>query len=611
MTPPCTRAFYARRVGKRGLKRLPVTIFVAVCAVVIGAALSGVAVPVPGLELAHAGHWLASPSLNLVLFVNGSAKSIDAQVPVAGLEPGTQVVQGETSGYVIGKSDIVEFGKSDLSVVQSVPAPSGERPALVEASGGPYLVYREAGRVVRLGGGFASMPAGGRLGDPVATPDGTLFLYRPDEGLLCRLPKSADTITCSDHLPAGHAGALSVVGDRAVFLDTTAGALRQVSGDKPGEPVKMGVDLTAAAKVSPADADGRIAVFEPGNRQLYFLDAAAAIAGREPGPPARATLPDGAYSTPTASASTVVLLDLAGKTVRTYAPDGTERQVTPIPPETGTPQLTRGDDKRVYVDGGEGKHVVIVDPDGAVSNLPVAGAKPPTAPQTKQPPPPPPPATTGRPEVGPPVPLPKPIPASPPGIPAQLAARVQGADAQVTWNAAAPNRAAVTGYHVAWQSSAGGGSADLPGTARSTTIASLATGVPYTITVTANNSAGRGAPATARVTRPAPPPPSTPPPPAVTITVSRGTTGTYDDSCRAPDCAKMHVVATGLTPGKSYDFVPHSKPPYSNEGAGRRADSAGRVDFEAFDFAQIGNTVWITVDQLPGVQSNRYVWPGD
>src|SRR3712207_5992462 len=111
-----TRTCHARRMGERGLRRLPMTALVSVCAVLVGVAVSGGASPLPGLELSQAGHWIASPALNLVLFVNGSAKSVDAQVPVAGLEPGSQVVQGPTSVYVIGKSAIVEFGKSDLAV---------------------------------------------------------------------------------------------------------------------------------------------------------------------------------------------------------------------------------------------------------------------------------------------------------------------------------------------------------------------------------------------------------------------------------------------------------------------------------------------------------------
>jgi len=620
----CTRTFYARRVGERGLRRLPVTALVSVCAVLIGVAVSGGASPLPGLELSQAGHWIASPALNLVLFVNGSAKSVDAQVPVAGLEPGSQVVQGPTSGYVIGKSAIVEFGKSNLSVDRTLPSPSGERPALVEASGGPYLVYREAGRVVRLGGGFTTLPAGGPLGTPVATADGTLWLNRTDSGALCRLAKDADTVACPDNLGQGHTGGLSIAGDHAVFVDTTTDTIRRVSGDRPGEPVAIGKDLSPAAQIAPADADGRIAVLEQGKRQLYLLDAGGLAAGHAPARPIEVDLPDGVYSNPTASASSVVLLDLTRQKVLTYGPDGDPRQTTAIPPESGTPQLVRGDDKRVYVDGGQGKHVLVVDPDGKVSQVPVTADKAP-APVTSQQPPPtqqppaqqppkvrpdvradgpkqqPPPVRTAEPPV---TRQQKPIPPSPPGIPARLTARLQGSDARITWDAAADNRAAVTAYHVTWKpsSGAGAGSAELAGTARSTVIAGLRAGITYTVTVVAENSAGRGTPATARVTGPAIPKP--------TITVTRGKTGTYEPDpaeCSAPDCAKMHVVVRGFAPNTEYHFTPHCGCTYSNEGRSFTTDANGAVTFEAFDFGAVGKQAWVTADN--GVSSARYTWP--
>jgi hypothetical protein len=625
----CTGIFYDRRVGKRGLRRLPMTALVSVCAVLIGVAVSGGASPLPGLELAQAGHWIASPALNLVLFVNGSAKSVDAQVPVAGLEPGSQVVQGPTSGYVIGKSAIVEFGKSDLAVDRTLTPPSGERPALVEASGGPYLVYREAGRVVRLGSGFTTLPAGGPLGAPVATPDGTLWLNRLDSGALCRLAKDADTVACRDDLGAGHTGGLSIAGDRAVFVDTTTDTIRQVSGDAPGEPVAIGTDLSAAAQIAPADADGRIAVLEPEERQLYLLDAGVPGAGRAPAQPIKVGLPDGVYSNPAASASSVVLLDLTRHQVLTYGADGKPRQSTAIPPESGTPQLVRGDDKRVYVDGGEGKHVLVVDPDGKVSQVPVAADKTP-APATSAPPtsPPPPPAQQppaqqppkAKPDVradgpkqqSPPVrktdpPVPqqqKPLPPSPPGIPARLTARLQGGDAQLSWGAAADNRAEVTAYHVTWNpsSGAGAGSADLGGTARSAVIPGLRAGITYTVTVAAENSAGRGTPATAKVTGPAVPKP--------TITVTRGKTGTYEpapEECSAPDCAKMHVVVRGFAPDTEFHFTPHCGCTYSNGGRSFTTDANGAVTFEAFDFGAVGKQAWVTSDN--GVSSAKYTWP--
>ncbi len=601
---------------ERGFKRrLPLTVMAATCLAVVIAVATGVAKPVPGLELTQAGHWLINPSLGLVVFVNGANKSVDAQVPVSGLEPGSDVVQGDTNGYVIGQNRVIEFGKSDLSVDRVLEPPvTGERPVAVETAGGPYLVYREAGRVVRLGDAFTSVDTGGSLGDPVATSDGTLWLHRLHDGLLCELPKGGDTATCAVRVPTGHTGALSVVGDSAVFLDTTADSVQAVTPAGLGKPLAIHADVSSAAQVAPADAGGRIAVLEPGARKMYLVDASGVSTGREPGPPATVSLEDGQYSRPTASASAVVLLDLTHNSVLTFSPDGKHRQSTTIPPESGPPKLARGEDKRVYVDGGQGNHVMVVDPEGSVSQVAVTADKPPV-PQSQAPPPPssttqlppqrgggngdrpkPPPAKT------PPSTSQKALPASPPGIPGGLQATLSGAAAQVSWGAATPNGAVVTGYRVSWTpaSGSGAGSASLSGGTRSTSIPNLRDGVTYTITVAAENSAGRGAPASARVTRPAAPKP--------TITISRGKTGTYDHTCEAPACAKIHVVLKGFKPGTHVLVRPWSSDPdYSNEGRGVDFPSSGSFTFEAFDFGQVGNQVWVITDT--GVKSNVMTWP--
>jgi hypothetical protein len=98
---------------------------------------------------------------------------------------------------------------------------------------------------------------------------------------------------------------------------------------------------------------------------------------------------------------------------------------------------------------------------------------------------------------------------SPPGRPPNLAieAVTKHSWARVTWGDAAPNGAPVTAYHVHWIRDDGSreGEVTLPGTANSYRIELIWEGedVPFTVTVTAENSAGVGAPATAHK---APPP---------------------------------------------------------------------------------------------------------
>ncbi|SFI35191.1 Fibronectin type III domain-containing protein [Amycolatopsis regifaucium] len=596
---------------------MPLIVLSATCLALVIAVATGAVKPVPGLGLTQPGHWVANPALGLVFFVNGANRSVDAQAAVPGLEPGSDVVQGDTSAYVIGQRRIIEFGKSDLTVSRTVDQPvTGERPFLLETAGGPYLVFREAGRVVRLGDAFASIDTGGSLGDPVATSDGTVWLQRTGDGMLCRLSKGSDTVGCPVQAIRGHSGALTVVGDTPAYVDTTASTLQTVTDTGLGKPLPLNASFSPAAQIASADAAGRIAVLEPGLRKLYFLDASGLSAGRHPGPPKTIDLSDGQYSRPTASSSAVVLLDLTHNTVLTYSPDGSPRHMMPIPPDNGSPKLSRGEDKRVYIEGAQGNHVLVVDREGTVAKVAVTADKPPVPLST------PPPSSTvqlppqrgnggerpkspeqAKPQTKPQTPptSAKALAASPPAIPGGLRATLADATANVTWGAAAANGAAVTGYRVSWtpSSGSGAGSATLGADARSTSIPDLREGVTYTIAVAAESRAGRGAPATVRVSRPAAPKP--------TITISRGKTGTYDKTCEAPACAKIHVVMKGFKPGARVLVRPWSSDPdYDNEGHTCKIPASGDCTFEAFDFGQVGNQVWVVSDT--GVKSNVITW---
>ncbi|OXM72480.1 fibronectin type III domain-containing protein [Amycolatopsis sp. KNN50.9b] len=637
------------RASRSGLRRrLPTALLVAVVVAGVAVAVSAAGRPLPGLNLAQGGHWIAFPGLDRVFHINGSARTVDASAEVPGLEPGSQVVQGETSGYVVGRSRIYEFGKSDLSVERSYVPPTGEVPVAIETPGGPYLVYREAGRVVRLGDGAVTIPAGGVLGDPVATPDGTVWLHRLDSGVLCRLPRDAEQVSCPVAAPAGHTGGLTVVGRDAAFVDTTSDVLRPVTGDGFGEPVPARMDLPPNARIAPADADGRVAVLDPATRRLHLVDSAGLDERRAPAAPISLALADGDYAGPTVSGSSVVLLDLTRSTVLTYSSQGDPKRTMPVPPEAGEPRLARGEDARVYVDGAEGRHVLVVDHDGAVNQVPVVGAQrpdepgapvapppeapvtqpqdrpqngpqngPPTGPSVENRPPsgpqggtggrpggqggtPPPSSSRVTPPPAPPPSPPPAVPASPPGVPPGLRATVQGENVQLTWGAAPPNGAAVTAYRISWQPASGaGGSMTRPGSARSATLSGLRQGVTYTVTVVAENSAGRGAPATVQTMVPVQRTPQ--------ITIRRGEDTTYD-GCEAPDCAFMHVEMTGFDPNTRYEVEVFSdNPGYSNPGRGVRTDAEGNEVFEDFPFESVGYRVWVEVN---GVRSNQYVWPG-
>jgi hypothetical protein len=632
------RFFYARPVTKLGFPRrfvtrlardrgplrrvrVPLVLLVGTSLVAVTAAMSGATTPAPGLRFTQAGHWVANSALGTVFHVNGSARTVDARATIDGLEPGSRVVQGDTSGYVVGRSRILEFGKSSLSVEQTLTPPSGERPVAVEVKGGPYLVYREAGRVVRLGDSSVTIPTGGPLGAPVATPDGTLWLHRTGSNVFCQLAPDADRVSCTAAAPAGHTGVLTVVDKRAVFVDTETDTLSPVTDEGLGRPTRAGMDLPPTAQVAGSDVHGRVVMLDPTARRMHLVDATGLGTDRASAAPVTVSLPDGAYSAPVASRSSVVLLDLRRNTVLTYDSTGKQQQVTPMPPETGEAQLSRGDDERVYVEGAEGRHVMVVDHDGGVGLVPVVGTENPDASTSPVAPPaePTPGPTTPTParstperEPAPPrtgadapgaptrsTPDRAPVPASPPGMPPNLKATAGNGNIVVNWGAAAGNGAAVSGYGVAWApaSGSGGGSATQPGSARSMTITGLTRGVTYRITVTAQNSAGRGTPATVRATVPLP---------ARSVTVSRASATTYENLCHAPDCAFMKVVMRGFKPNTSYKILPHSSEWYDyNPGTTLRTDRNGNLTFEDFPFDAVGQQVWVTVD---GVESNRYLW---
>ncbi|WNV86176.1 fibronectin type III domain-containing protein [Umezawaea sp. Da 62-37] len=581
--------------------RAPIAVLTAICVVVVGVAVGGSA-GVPGLEFLKPGHWVLNGPLATVFHIDGATKQVNAEVPVPGAEPGSAVVQGGTSGYVIGGGRITEFGESTLRVESTTEAPSDETPVQVEVDGGPYLVYRDMGVVVRLGEKQVRVPVEGKLGNPVATADGTLWLHRVDTGDLCQLPKDATVPSCAASVPAGHAGGLTVVGGKPLFVDTTADTMRLVEANGLGQPRPLGTDVPEATRVASGDVDGRVSILDPAGT-LYLVDAAPLVGNRPAAENVVVRLDEGQYTGPETTGSTVALLDHKSGTLVTYDSAGTKRGTRAVPQEGGTPRLTKAEDSRVYVEGGEGRNVLVVDPGGQVTEVPVVGkptTSPSTTPPTAEEPPPPTsenpvaPAPTTDPTTGTQEPPPPPpvVPVGPPGAPGGVSAVAGGGSVLVSWGTATDNGAEVTAYHLTWN---GGALTAGPGD-RSATATGLANGTGYTFTVVAENRAGRGPGASTSAT----------PRSVATISVSRGAS-TTTDTCNAPNCAFPYIEMRGFAPNTAYKIDPYaSEWGRTNIGAELTTDGEGTLIVDdRFPFSGRDQTFWVTAG---GVESNHYFW---
>lgn len=486
----------ARRPKGKPLRRLPFVGLAVVVVVMLVAALTGATLPLQATRFALSGHWGFNSILHTIFHVDGGTATVDAQATMPG-DPGSQVVQGDTSGYVVGGSKITQFGKPDLSVQQTTTPPAQELPVAVETVGGPYLVYRAAGKIVRLGQQAVTMDAGGPVGDPIATQDGTLWLHRTQSGLLCELPKDAPGITsCPVVVPHNHQGALTVVDDHPEFLDLATDQLHSFDAKGLGVAVAVGVPVSPSARPAGTDVSGRVAILDPLAHHLVLVDPKPSGAQ-----PLTVPLPDGDYLGPVSTGTSVVVVDRKNDTLLTFGANGKPEDSKPVPhQDNGEPRLSHGEDNHVYVEDSAGTHVLVVGQDGKVQDVPTAAkpastvaAPPPTSGQpppdqgqqtgttgntpTRQPPPPPV-STVNKP----------PVPASPPGAPPGVAASPGDGSAVVTWGTAADNRATITAYHVTWP----GGSVDVGGGVRRATVNGLANGTSYVFTVTATNSEGTG-----------------------------------------------------------------------------------------------------------------------
>jgi hypothetical protein len=488
-----------RRLSAAARTRMTIAFMLAGCLALIGVAVSGRASEPAGLQFVQVGHWVYSDAFQGAFHVNGTTSQVDARANVPGAEQGSQVAQGDRSGYVVERGRISVFDKSTLSVENAVTPPATETPVVLEVAGGPYLVYRNAGQIVRLGDPMATIPAGGPLSRPVVTTTGTVWLHRVDTGSVCELPRDATRLSCPAQLPPGHDGSVALVGDRPVLLDITADTLRPVGKDGLGEAIATGVKLSPTAQVANNAVEGRLAVVDPDRNQLHLIDTGGLDETRPVAKPVSVDLPkDSRFAGPVTTSHVVALVDETRNELLTYDSSGSLKSTKKVSGEGKPPRLAQGEDNRIYVDSPDGSHVLVVDgEDGSVAEASVdnaargqttsaapPGSQPPTSTGSA-----PPPTTAAPPPVA---------AATSPGAPGKVNAVAGDGSAKVTWAAAAENGARVTAYHLSWP----GGSTRVGGSARSATVTGLTNGTSYVITVVAENSAGGGAGASAKAVIP-------------------------------------------------------------------------------------------------------------
>jgi hypothetical protein len=232
----------------------------------------------------------------MALIVAGCVSLVGVAVSGGASEPTDmrfiQVAQGDRAGYVVERGRISVFDKSTLRVEDAVTPPTTETPVVLEVAGGPYLVYRNAGQIVRLGDPMATVPAGGPLSRPVATTDGTVWLHRADNGSVCELPRDTTRLSCPARLPRGHDGSVALVDDRPALLDITADTLRLVGKDGLGEETDIGVKLSATTQVANDAVDGRLAMVDPDRNQLHLIDTGGLERNRPAAKPISVDLPE-------------------------------------------------------------------------------------------------------------------------------------------------------------------------------------------------------------------------------------------------------------------------------------------------------------------------------
>jgi hypothetical protein len=471
-------------------------------------ASTGLGGSAPALGFRQAGHWVYNHTLGAVFHVNGGSKSVDAKVGVPGIGPANQVVQSDRQGYVVDSANgrVVVFGKATLKVDSTVSVGTNEEPVGLEVTGGPYLIYQHGGMIVRLGQPPVTVAAGGPLGRPITTTDGTVWVERSDSGALCRLARTASQLTCPAHVPQGHQGALTALDDRPAFVDTSADTAQEITADGLGKPVPLGVNLPPNAQVAGSDAGGRLPIVNPGSgpsgSSIVLVDTSTIGTGKPAARPIQAPLGAGSFSAPVTSGGAVVIVDKTAHRILTLTNQGARKASMMLPAGAGDVRLARGEDGRVYADSADGTHVLVIDGDGSMTPVNVGGsgaAGPPTGtpsqpkpPGTSRPRSPHPTTPPGAPNPAPPAPPTGPLP----GAPRAVDVTPSDGGASVSWTPPATRSSHLTGYVVSWRAiiPAGPtiGSVTVSPDTLQSTVAGLANGTTYVVTVNAQNQAGVG-----------------------------------------------------------------------------------------------------------------------
>ena len=390
-----------------------------------------------------AGHWVYVPGLAAAVHVDGETKRVDATVAVGAASVGSPVVQGAQDGYVVDVDRMIVFGPRS-GVTGSAPGMGvAEMPVPAVTAAGAFLVYRSAGLVVRLSPERATVAAGGRLGDPVITSDGTVWVHRVDKGEVCALGPAGTALSCPAKTPAGARGGLSMLGTQPVFVDLAGRTVRPVTRDGAGRATPLGMEVPANSRIGPADVGGRVPVLDPTGRRLLLMqpggDTMAVPLGR------------GRFDRPMAAGHAVAIVDQDSGRVDSYDSRGVRRGSTII--RTGSIRTTRGEDGRVYADATDGRQSVVMDGDGTLTEVRYGGPAPsyrapvPPAPTTTVPePPPPPPTTTAAPTTTPPAATTQPPtqPTTQPPAPQPPAATTQAPATQAPAPTTAPPRPSTT-----------------------------------------------------------------------------------------------------------------------------------------------------------------------
>jgi hypothetical protein len=491
--------------------------------------------PARAVEFLQVGHWVFNQATRTAFHVHGGSKEVDAKIALPAVGQGGAVVQGEAYGFVVDGRTVVGFGKSTLTVGGVIPTGLAEQPLGLEVPGGPYLIYRRAGSIVRLGLPAATIPGGGPISSAVATTDGTVWVRRADTGQICRLGAADAGVRCAVAVTGAPSGVLTVASGRPGLFDPAAGTLALIDGDALAAPVRVTNPLPPGAEVAANDAAGRLPVLAPGGRLLLVDTSWVAAPGRTAGGPVTVALGAGRYRSPVATDDAVAVLDLTRSRVLTFGRDGSRRRAAPVAAPADSARVVRGGDGKVYVDDATGAHTLVVDPDGAMTTVKLSGTDVPTTPPRR---PEPPvtdrdrdrprsadePARAGTRGGGATTKGRRDTPAAVPGSPAPVLGRPGDAEVTVSWRKAAANGAAVLAYDVTWTAADGspGGAVSVPGGNRTTLVPGLDNGTAYTFAVAARNSVGAGPAAVSAAVTPSSDVPSAP----TGVTASAGTDGT-------------------------------------------------------------------------------------